>query len=249
MIGLFDSGAGGLSVYKEVRKLLPKEDYAYYSDNAHCPYGEKSRDYIIDRARLISGFLIDEGCDIIVVACNTATAAAISTLRSEYSIPFIGMEPAVKPASFLTRSGIVGVLATTGTISSTKYLDTRDLYTDKVTFIDQVGQGFVELVEKGELDGKEAEKTVRASVEPLVEAGADVIVLGCTHYPFLRPVIQRVAGPDITIIDPAPAVARHLAAVMEERNLIKNKDRSENGSLSLFSSGPSDSMERLLPLL
>ena len=249
MIGLFDSGSGGLSVYREVVKLLPKEDYAYYSDNAHCPYGEKSRGYIIDRARFITGFLIGKGCDVIVVACNTATAAAISTLRKEFPIPFIGMEPAVKPAAFLTRSGVVGVLATAGTLSASKYLDTRDMYTDKVKVIEHVGEGFVELVEKGKLDGPEAEMTVRASVEPLLEAGADVIVLGCTHYPFLRPMIQRIAGSEVTVIDPAPAVARHLVTVMEEKGIIKNEARSENGTLSLFSSGPSDSLERLLPLL
>ena len=249
MIGLFDSGSGGLSVYREVLKLLPDEDYAYYSDNAHCPYGEKSREYIIDRARFITGFLIEKGCDVIVVACNTATAAAISTLRKEFPIPFIGMEPAVKPAAFLTRNGVVGVLATAGTLSASKYMDTRDMYTDKVKVIEHVGEGFVELVEKGKLDGPEAEMTVRASVEPLLEAGADVIVLGCTHYPFLRPLIQRIAGPEVTVIDPAPAVARHLVTVMEEKGIIKNGVRSENGTLSLFSSGPSDSLERLLPLL
>lgn len=249
MIGLFDSGSGGLSVYREVVKLLPKEDYAYYSDNAHCPYGEKNRGYIIDRARFITGFLIGKGCDVIVVACNTATAAAISTLRKEFPIPFIGMEPAVKPAAFLTRSGVVGVLATAGTLSASKYMDTRDMYTDKVKVIEHVGEGFVELVEKGKLDGPEAEMTVRASVEPLLEAGADVIVLGCTHYPFLRPMIQRIAGSEVTVIDPAPAVARHLVTVMEEKGIIKNEARSENGTLSLFSSGPSDSLERLLPLL
>lgn len=236
-------------MYREVLKLLPDEDYAYYSDNAHCPYGEKSREYIIDRARFITGFLIEKGCDVIVVACNTATAAAISTLRKEFPIPFIGMEPAVKPAAFLTRNGVVGVLATAGTLSASKYMDTRDMYTDKVKVIEHVGEGFVELVEKGKLDGPEAEMTVRASVEPLLEAGADVIVLGCTHYPFLRPLIQRIAGSEVTVIDPAPAVARHLVTVMEEKGIIKNEARSENGTLSLFSSGPSDSLERLLPLL
>lgn len=249
MIGLFDSGSGGLSVYREVVKLLPGEDFVYYSDNAHCPYGEKSREYIIDRARFITDFLIGEGCNVIVVACNTATAAAISTLRQEYSIPFIGMEPAVKPAAFLTRTGVVGVLATSGTLSASKYLDTRDRYTDKVRVIDRVGEGFVELVERGILDGPEAEETVRKSVSPLILEGADVIVLGCTHYPFLRPLIQKIAGPDVTVIDPAPAVARHLVSVMEEKGLMKKEARSERGTLCLFSSGPSDSLERLLPLL
>ena len=125
MIGLFDSGIGGLSVFREIKKILPGEKYLYYSDNAHCPYGEKSKDYIIDRARQITGLMLDKGADIIVVACNTATAAAIKTLREEFSIPFIGMEPAIKPAAALTHTGIVGVLATAGTLKAEKYQNTR----------------------------------------------------------------------------------------------------------------------------
>lgn len=171
MIGIFDSGAGGLSVYREIVKLLPREKYVYYSDSAHCPYGGKSREYIIDRARTITEFLIGLGCDVVVVACNTATAAAIATLREEYDIPFIGMEPAVKPAALQTRSGVVGVLATAGTLRASKYLDTRDRFADGVTVIEHVGEGFVELVESGLLDGPEAESTVSASVRPLLDAG------------------------------------------------------------------------------
>lgn len=240
-IGVFDSGEGGLSVLKEITRLLPEAEYVYYSDNAHCPYGEKSPEYIQDRARAITERLLTEGADVIVVACNTATAAAISVLRSEYSdassqevrdrvqkltggrhdhICFIGMEPAVKPAALGTRTGVVGVLATAGTLKGSKYLKTKESVDDQVNVFEHVGRGFVELVEKGRLSGSEAEDVVKASLGPLLSAGADIIVLGCTHYPFLLPVLQKVAGPDIRFIDPAPAVARQLVHVLERDGML-----------------------------
>ena len=224
MIGIFDSGIGGLSVFREIRKVLPEQSYIYYSDNAHCPYGEKSREYIIDRARAITRFLLEKGCEIIVVACNTATAAAISTLREEFPVKFIGMEPAIKPAAQATRTGVVGVLATAGTLKATKYIDTRARWAQNVSIVEHIGQGFVELVEKGTTIGQEAETTVRTSLIPLLDAGADMIVLGCTHYPFLSDTIKKIASEvypdrDIDIIDPAPAVARHLMEVMAEEGI------------------------------
>jgi glutamate racemase len=199
---------------KEIRKVLPSEHFIYYSDNAHCPYGEKSPEYIQDRARAITRLLMNRGADVIVVACNTATGAAIATLRAEFDIPFIGMEPAVKPAALGTRSGVIGVLATAGTLKASKYLNTKGLYQDNVRIEEHVGEGFVQLVERGELDGPETERIVRASLQPLLDAGADTIVLGCTHYPFLRPVIERIAGPGVRVIDPAPAVARQVLKVL-----------------------------------
>ena len=177
MIGIFDSGIGGLSVFREIKKILPEEKYIYYSDNAHCPYGEKSKEYIIDRARSITDFLIEQGADIIVVACNTATAAAIKTLREEYSIPFIGMEPAIKPAAAMTKTGIVGVLATAGTLKAEKYRDTKGRHAEDVTVVEHIGKGFVELVESGLTTGQKAEAVVAESLEPLLDAGADTIVL------------------------------------------------------------------------
>ena len=224
MIGIFDSGIGGLSVFREIRKVLPEQSYVYYSDNAHCPYGEKTREYIIERARAITRFLLDKGCEIIVVACNTATAAAIATLRDEFPVKFIGMEPAIKPAAQATKTGVVGVLATAGTLRATKYIDTRARWAQNVRIVEHIGQGFVELVEKGITTGPEAESTVRNSLMPLLDAGADMIVLGCTHYPFLSETISKVASeayPDrtIKIIDPAPAVARHLIEVMTEEGI------------------------------
>ena len=220
VIGIFDSGSGGLSVLKEIRKVLPSGHFIYYSDNAHCPYGDKSPEYIRERARTITRLLLDKGAQAIVVACNTATGAAIATLRAEFDIPFVGMEPAVKPAALGTRSGVIGVLATAGTLKASKYLKTKGLYQDNVRIEEHVGEEFVQLVERGELDGPEVERVVRRSLQPLLDAGADTIVLGCTHYPFLRPVIERIAGPDIRIIDPAPAVARQLVKVISERGLL-----------------------------
>lgn len=246
-IGVFDSGEGGLSVLKEITRLLPEAEYVYYSDNAHCPYGEKSPEYIQNRARAITERLLKEGADVIVLACNTATAAAISVLRSEYSdassqevrdrvreltggrhdhICFIGMEPAVKPAALGTRTGVVGVLATAGTLKGSKYLKTKESVDDQVNVFEHVGRGFVELVEEGRLSGSEAEDVVKASLVPLLSAGADIIVLGCTHYPFLLPVLQKVAGPDIRFIDPAPAVARQLVHVLERDGMLSAGDAS-----------------------
>ncbi|MBQ2112578.1 MAG: glutamate racemase [Bacteroidales bacterium] len=240
MIGIFDSGTGGLSVFKEIRRLLPEEKYIYYSDNAHCPYGEKSREYIIERSREITRFLLENGCDIIVVACNTATAAAIATLREEFPVRFIGMEPAVKPAVKTTKTGVVGVLATAGTLRADKYLNTRERFSEGVRITEHVGQGFVELVEKGCLTGPEAESIVKASLKPLLDDGADRIVLGCTHYPFLWETISKTAAElypdrDIEIIDPAPAVARHLLEIMKQEGFI----RKEGFSITLYSSGDS----------
>lgn len=247
MIGIFDSGVGGLSVFREIRKLLPEEKYIYFSDSAHCPYGEKSREYIINRSREISTFLMERGARVIVVACNTATAAAIETLRNEFPIHFIGMEPAVKPAVRCTSTGVVGVLATAGTLKAEKYMDTRARWAQDVTIVEHIGKGFVELVEKGMLTGPVAESTVRESLSPLLEAGADTIVLGCTHYPFLTETIRKTASVlvperEVKIIDPAPAVARHLLEVIQEEGL--TGEDQDGFSIELHSSGdPATLME------
>ena len=232
---------GGLSVFKEIRKVLPHSHYIYYADNAHCPYGEKTQEYIIDRARTITDLLISKGAEAIVVACNTATAAAIATLRAEYSIPFVGMEPAVKPAALGTQTGVIGVLATAGTLSASKYLNTKGRFEDDVRIEERVGRGFVELVESLELEGPQAERVVRASLVPLLDAGADTIVLGCTHYPFLLPVMEKVAAmtprpsicSSVRFIDPAPAVARQLCNVLEGHYSADTEYEVE-----LLSSGP-----------
>ena len=237
MIGIFDSGSGGLSVLREIIRLLPKERYVYFADNAFCPYGEKSPSFIQERGRAITDFLLGKGADIIVVACNTATAAAIATLRAEYPNKFIGMEPAVKPAALSSASGVIGVLATAGTLKGSKYLNTKGKYEDDVKIVERVGKGFVELVERGVLDGPEAERTVRRSLKPLLDQGADRIVLGCTHYPFLREVVERIAGPSVQVIDPAPAVARHLLDVMREEGIIREDATAPLPEVELVCSG------------
>ena len=246
-IGIFDSGSGGLSVYRELVKLLPRERYVYFSDNAHCPYGEKTAEYIRERAHVITDNLLGMGADIIVVACNTATAAAIASLRADYpQVPFIGMEPAVKPAALGTKSGVIGVLATAGTLKGSKYLRTRGQYEDNVRIVEHVGEGFVELVEGGILDGPEAEETVRRSLQPLLDEGADIIVLGCTHYPFLRPVIEQLAGPGVKVIDPAPAVARQSLRVMQEKGIPTGEGPF---SIDLYHSGEPESLQRIYQLV
>ena len=235
-----------MSVFKEIVRLLPEEKYVYFSDNAHCPYGEKTVGYIRKRARAITDTLLGKGCGIIVVACNTATAAAIRTLRAEYTeTPFIGMEPAVKPAALGTKTGVIGVLATAGTLKGSKYLNTRGLYEDDVRIVEHVGEGFVELVERGVFTGPEAEETVRRSLQPLLDEGADTIVLGCTHYPFLLETIQAVAGEEVRIIDPAPAVARQTRRVMLEKGLC---DPSGYG-IEILSSGDPASVRQIYSLV
>ena len=231
---------------REIRKVLPSARYIYYADNAHCPYGEKSAAYIQDRARAITRLLLDKGAEAVVVACNTATGAAIATLREEFDVPFVGMEPAIKPAALGTRSGVIGVLATAGTLKASKYLNTKGLYENDVRIEEHVGEGFVQLVEGLELDGPNAERVVRASLQPLLDAGADTIVLGCTHYPFLLPVIRRIAGPGVQVIDPAPAVARQLLHILHERGIA---EADPAPGVELLSSGDPTSLRALFACL
>lgn len=227
MIGVFDSGAGGLSVFREIYRLLPEEKYLFFSDNAYCPYGDKSPGFIKKRCFAITDFLLGKGADIIVVACNTATGAAINALRKKYKVKFIGMEPAVKPAALSTHTGVIGVMATTGTLSGTKYLINKGKYGENVKIVESVGKGWVELVETGNWKGEDAERTVKESLQPLLDAGADNIVLGCTHYPFLAGIIRKLAGADIKLIDPAPAAARHLIYVMVQEGLLDERRATE----------------------
>lgn len=223
MTGIFDSGSGGLSVFREIYRLLPDEEYLFFSDNANCPYGNKPVSFIQNRCQTITDFLLDKGADIIVVACNTATAAAINVLRERYKIKFIAMEPAVKPAAMSSVTGVIGIMATAGTLHGSKYLTTKGRFEKDVMIVESVGDGWVELVENGLIEGPEVEKAVSASLQPLLKAGADSIVLGCTHYPFLAESIKKIAGPGVRVIDPAPAVARHLIYVMVQEGLIEEK--------------------------
>ena len=246
-IGVFDSGVGGLSVLKEAIKLLPDSEFYYYGDNANCPYGPKGPDFIRKRSFEITKNLVDTyGVDIVVVACNTATSYAIAYLRERFDIPFIAMVPAVKPAATTTQTGVVGVLATKGTLNAPLYKQIRDTYGGNSTIIEHIGEGFVELVETLELSGSHAESVVEESIKDMVLAGADKIVLGCSHYPFLIDTIQQVANRikpssayDIEVIDPAPAVARHLYNVVVEHGI---DVKSLTPGILLVSSGSDEIM-------
>lgn len=220
-IGIYDSGLGGLTVWREVRRLLPEESLLYLGDGKNCPYGSRSREEVQALADAAVGRLVEEGCKLVVVACNTATAAAIDYLRAKYaSLPIVGMEPAVKPACQNTRSGVVGVLATERSLEGDLFRRTAARYGHDVEVISVPGTGFVELVENDLEHTPEADRTVAAAMSGIVAHNADQIVLGCTHYPFLIDAIRRaVAGHEVTIIDPSPAVARHTLELLDARGL------------------------------
>ena len=215
-VGVFDSGLGGLSVLRHIRRLLPMEPLLYCADSRHAPYGGKSRQDIEARALLLTEFLLGQGAKAVVVACNTATAAAAATLRQRFSIPIIAMEPAVKPAAAASKSGVIGVLATVGTLQSAQFAALLESYGQGVEVVTQACHGLVECVERGELDAASTRALVCAYVEPLLARGADTLVLGCTHYPFLRGLIEQAAGPGITLIETGEAVARQLQRRLQQ---------------------------------
>lgn len=245
-IGIMDSGVGGLSVFREILKLLPDERYIYFSDNAWCPYGEKSVDFIRERVRSIISLMISKGAEAVVIACNTATSAAAQELRKEFGIPIIGIEPAIKPATRLTRNGTVGVLATAGTLKGNRYHSSKSRFGEDVRIIEHIGEGLVELVESMQLDGPHAEEVIRCNLQPLLDEGADTIVLGCTHYPFLIDSMQKIAGPDILFLDPSAAVARRLVEVLEEKNIGLHECKPD---IELISSGNPDSLNKIFKLI
>jgi len=215
-VGILDSGIGGLSVAAAIRQLMPMEPILYVGDSAHVPYGGKTEEYIRRRSLYLAEFLLKRGAKAIVIACNTATAAAATDLRERLSVPVIGMEPAVKPAAAATRSGIVGVLATTGTLASARFAGLLDRFGEGIQVLTEPCPELVHLVERGDLGSLQARRTVAAHVAPLVAAGADTLILGCTHFAFLRGLIEAEAGPGVTVIDTRPAVARPLQRKLRE---------------------------------
>ena len=246
-VGIFDSGVGGLSVMREIRRMLPAERLLYIADSAHVPYGNKSAEFIQQRSHLLTDFLLQQGCKAIVIACNTATVAAAATLRTAHpALPIIGMEPAVKPAVAATRCGAVGVLATVGTLQSAQFAGLLDKFATNVRVVTQPAPGLVECVEAGDLQSPNTRALVAQFVQPLVDAGVDVIVLGCTHYPFLRELIQEIAGPGITLIDTGAAVARQLAKRLSAANLLKEGDA---GHEAFYTTGPLTAAQRTLAVL
>ena len=242
-IGVFDSGVGGLTILRAVRTALPCENLLYVADAAHVPYGQKSPQQIRDRAMAIGAFLVAQSAKVIVIACNSATAAAIDHLRERLSIPIVGVEPAVKPAVAATRSGVVGVLATPATLASERYRILIERFAAGVRIVAQPCAGLAEHIERGKIDGERTERLLRGFVEPLLDARADVIVLGCTHYPLVAHIVQRIAGPDVVVIENGTAVAKEVARQLMLRALTRTAGK---GSEAFWTSGPIQLMEPLL---
>lgn len=218
-IGIFDSGVGGLSIWKEIVTLLPHENTRYLADSKNAPYGERSREEIIDLCIKNTELLLKMGCKLIVVACNTATTNAISYLRSHYDVPFIGIEPAIKPAAFHTKTNVIGILATKGTLSSALFHETSKKFAQGITVLEQIGEGLVPLIESGQTTSKTMDKLLHQYLQPMLDKNMDALVLGCSHYPFLIPQIRKIVGPDVNIIDSGQAVARQTKAILEKFKL------------------------------
>lgn len=219
-IGVMDSGVGGISVLRHIHALLPHEDLIYFADSKHAPYGNKTSDEIKARCFEIADFLIAQNVKALVVACNTATAAAIDDIRAKYVLPIIGMEPAVKPAAEASKNGIVGVLATVGTLKSAQFAALLENYGRNVQVVTQGCIGLVECIERGELNTETTRELLKKYLTPLLQEGADTIVLGCTHYPFVRPLIEEIVGSNVAIIDTGAAVAKQLQKKLAEANLL-----------------------------
>lgn len=234
-IGIFDSGVGGLSVLREIRKALPNERLLYVADSGHAPYGDRPAEYILQRAEAITEFFVGKGAKAVVVACNTATAVAVAQLRARHTLPIVAMEPALKPAAKITKTGVIGILATSRTLASESFSRLAEKHGKGTQVLLQACPGFVEVVEKAQLTGPETVALVTRYVSPLLERGADTLVLGCTHYPFLIDVIQSIAGPNISVLDPSPAIGRELRRRLQMHELLA--DESAIGSESFWTSG------------
>lgn len=215
-IGLFDSGIGGTSIWSAIHELLPNEDTIYLADSKNAPYGKKTKDEIIALSIKNTEFLLEKNVKLIVVACNTATTNAIKELRNLYDVPFIGIEPAIKPAAIHSKTQTIGILATKGTLSSELFNKTVEKYQD-THIIEQIGYGLVELIENGELNSPEMAKLLHSYIQPMIEANIDYLVLGCSHYPYLIPLIKKIIPNHIQIIDSGEAVARQTQKIIEEK--------------------------------
>lgn len=224
-IGLFDSGVGGTSIWKEVVQLLPNEDTIYLSDSKNAPYGQKSKEEIIQFSIKNTEFLLNQNAKIIVVACNTATTNAIGYLRTHYDIPFIGIEPAIKPAGLVTKTKKVGILATKGTLNSELFEQTSGKLDPEIEILEQVGEGLVELIENGFIESEEMTQLLQKYLQPMMQANIDALVLGCTHYPYLIPQIRSIVGTTIKIIDSGEAVARQTKNILEQNERLQKNQR------------------------
>ena len=246
-IGVFDSGLGGISVLQAIRNLLPAESLIYIADSAHVPYGEQTPEFIVQRSLAISEFLLAHPVKAIVVACNTATAAAVGELRQGWpDVLFVGMEPAVKPAVLASQSGKIGVLATTGTLRSARFAALLERFASDVEVVTQPCPGLVELVEAGELDSGVTQALLNSYVAPLLQAGCDTLILGCTHYPLLKPLLQRMVPEHVQLIDTGDAVARRLHSELDKRGLLADTQQPLE---RFYGSGDTCATERTLAML
>ncbi|WP_411030192.1 glutamate racemase [Spongiimicrobium sp. 3-5] len=229
-IGIFDSGVGGTSIWKEIHKLMPNEDTIYLADSKNAPYGEKTKAEILDLSIKNTELLLGKGCKLIVVACNTATTNAIAYLRKNYDLPFIGIEPAIKPAALQSSSKNIGVLATKGTLASDLFYVTSKNHASGISIIVKEGTGLVPLVESGKVDTKETEELLRKYLNPMLQKNIDHLVLGCTHYPYLIPVLKKILPDSVKIIDSGQAVAKQTLHILVQNNLRFQEDRVSNHS-------------------
>ena len=219
-IGIFDSGVGGLTIYEEIHKLLPHENIIYLADSKNAPYGEKSKEEIIAISVKNTEFLLSKGCKLIVVACNTASTNAVKYLREHYSVPFIRVQPAIKPAALNSKTKVVGILATKGTLKSELLFETSQRFAKGVKVVEQVGEGLVTLIESGKMHSLEMTALLKKYINPMLDENIDHLVLGCTHYPFLTDQIKEVAGKEVAILDSGEAIARQTRVILKQENLL-----------------------------
>tara|TARA_Y100000815_G_scaffold203545_1_gene187303 strand:- start:2622 stop:3401 length:780 start_codon:yes stop_codon:yes gene_type:complete len=234
-IGIFDSGIGGTSIFKEINALLPNENIIYLADSKNAPYGNKSAEDILQLSIKNTEYLLKKGCKIIVVACNTATTNAIDFLRENYNIPFIGIEPAIKPAALNTQTKVVGILATKGTLSSQLFYKTSSLHANGIKVIEQIGEGIVPLIETGKLQSEEMQALLETYLKPMLDQNIDYLVLGCTHYPYLIPMLVKMLPNHIKIIDSGRAVAKQTQAILISNNLLNSEVRKPE--VNLYTNG------------
>lgn len=243
-IGLFDSGVGGTSIWNEIHQLLPYENTIYLADSKHAPYGPKGKEKIIELCIKNTEFLIDKGCKLIVVACNTATTNAIKTLRATYNLPFIGIEPAIKPAALQSKTKVIGILATKGTLSSELFHKTSSLYSNGIHVIEQEGDGIVELIESGKLYSDEMTSLLEQYIKPMLNKNIDYLVLGCTHYPYLIPILLDILPKQVKIIDSGLAVANQTKVILERKKLLNSAKSTPK--IEFYSTGSLEVLQSLI---
>ncbi|MGZ9235621.1 MAG: glutamate racemase [Anaerolineales bacterium] len=247
-IGVFDSGVGGISVLRALRAQMPEESVVYFGDQGHIPYGPRPMEQIRYFSEAITKFLLEQSAKIIVVACNTASAAALKSLREKFpDAQFVGMEPAVKPAAEHTQTGKVGVLATPATFQGALYASVVERFANGVELFQDTCPGLVQQIEQGNLNGEETRKILEGALLPMLEKNIDTVVLGCTHYPFVIPLIQQIVGERVRVVDPAPAVAKQTRRLLEAREMMNQS--GSKGDVKFYTSGDPDELKALLPML